>query len=95
MTRVAETMDLGGWLTLQQASELYGVKRARLRRAALEGRLKATKVGVGSRMPWVVRPHDLEQFLRTSHRGRRRTEDRDSPELMSKDKPSGSVFNRR
>ncbi|MGH2351170.1 MAG: hypothetical protein ACRDJN_06095, partial [Chloroflexota bacterium] len=46
-----------------------GVKRDRLRRATLEGRLRAHKVGRGSRMPWLVRPEEVERFLRESRPG--------------------------
>ncbi len=73
MGRVAVSDDkLDGWLTLAEAAERYEVKRDRLRRATLEGRLPAHKVGAGTRMPWLVRPQDVEYFVRESRRGRKR-----------------------
>lgn len=68
-------VGLDGWLTLAEAAACYGVKRDRLRRATLEGRLPAHKVGTGTRMPWLVRPEEVEQFLRESRRGRKRHTD--------------------
>jgi excisionase family DNA binding protein len=64
--------ELVDWLTLADAADRYGIKRDRLRRAALEGRLPAHKVGSGSRMPWLVRREDVERFLRESRPGRKR-----------------------
>lgn len=61
--------DLSGWLTLAEAAGRYGVKRDRLRRATLEGRLRGHKVGAGSRMPWLVQPGEVERFLRDTRKG--------------------------
>jgi excisionase family DNA binding protein len=69
---VVSDEKLDGWLTLAEAAERYEVKRDRLRRATLEGRLPAHKVGTGTRMPWLVRPQDVEYFVRKSRRGRKR-----------------------
>lgn len=63
------------WLTLAEAASRYEVKRDRLRRATLEGRLPAHKVGTGTRMPWLVRAEDVERYVRESHRGRKRLTD--------------------
>jgi excisionase family DNA binding protein len=63
------TEEFSGWITLAEAAERFGVKRDRLRRATLEGRLRAHKVGSGSRMPWLVRPEEMERFLRDTRRG--------------------------
>ncbi len=61
--------ELAGWLTLAEAGARYSVKRDRLRRATLEGRLPAHKVGEGKSLPWLVRAADVEQYLRESRRG--------------------------
>jgi excisionase family DNA binding protein len=62
--------ELDGWLTIAEAAQRYGVKRDRLQRAAMQGRLRARKVGSGLRMPWLVRSDDVQRFLRESRRGR-------------------------
>jgi excisionase family DNA binding protein len=58
---------LGDWLTLAEAAERLGAKHDRLRRAAVEGRLQARKLGRSGL--WLVRPGDVEHFLKTSRRG--------------------------
>src|ERR671931_24824 len=66
------TMDgtvFEGWITLPEAAARYGVKRERLQRAAMEGRLPGRKLGAGKSHPWLVRPGDVERFLRESRRG--------------------------
>ena len=71
-----DAAELAGWLTLAEAAERYGVKRERLRRATLEGRLPAHKVGTGKSLPWLVKPQELERFLRESRRGPKRRGER-------------------
>lgn len=61
--------EFAGWVTLAEAAERYGVKRERLRRATLEGRLPAHKVAAGKSLPWLVKPGEVERFLRESRRG--------------------------
>jgi excisionase family DNA binding protein len=58
-----------GWLTVAAAAQRFGVKRDRLQRAAMEGRLRARKLGEGRSHPWLVRPEEVERFLRESRRG--------------------------
>jgi len=58
-----------GWLTMAEAADKYVVKRDRLRRASLEGRLPTRKIGVGARMPLLVREADVERFLAESRKG--------------------------
>lgn len=59
-------------LTVAEAAARFGVTRARLQRAAMEGRLPAHKVGAGKSHPWLVHPDDVERFLRESQRGPKR-----------------------
>ena len=59
----------GKTLTIPDAARRYGVKRDRLQRAAMEGRLRAEKLGDGRSHPWLVHPEDVEHFLATSRRG--------------------------
>ncbi|MBI3970635.1 MAG: helix-turn-helix domain-containing protein [Chloroflexi bacterium] len=61
--------EFAGWLTLAEAAERYGLKRERLRRATLKGRLPAHKIGAGKSLPWLVKPEEVERFLRESRRG--------------------------
>lgn len=67
---------LGDWLTLAEAAERFGAKHDRLRRAAVEGRLPARKLGRTG--VWLVRPGDVEHFLKTSRRGPRPGAGRDT-----------------
>jgi excisionase family DNA binding protein len=60
---------LGDLLTLDEAAALYGVRHDRLRRAAWDGRLVARKLGRTG--VWLVRPADVEHYLKTSRRGPR------------------------
>lgn len=60
---------LGDWLTLAEAAERFGAKHDRLRRAAVEGRLPARKLGRTG--VWLARPGDVERFVKTSRRGPR------------------------
>lgn len=69
---VARGQDTPALLTLAVAAARFGVQRDRLQRAALAGRLPAQKVGPGRSHPWLVRPEDVERFLRESHRRRKR-----------------------
>ena len=62
-------MAVDDWMTLATAAERYAVKRDRLERAALEGRLHARKLGTGKTMPWLVKAEEVERFLRESRRG--------------------------
>ena len=62
---------LDGWLTIAAAAERYSVKRDRLQRAAMEGRLPGRKLGSGKSHPWLVKPEDVERFLAQSRRGRK------------------------
>jgi excisionase family DNA binding protein len=62
-------MAVDDWMTLATAAERFGVKRDRLERAALEGRLHARKLGAGKTMPWLVKADEVERFLRESRRG--------------------------
>ncbi len=56
-------------MTLEQAAKLFDVKHDRLKRAAWQGRLPATKIGEGRTSTYVVKPEDVETFIRTSRRG--------------------------
>ena len=70
---------IDGWLTLPEAAARYGVKRERLQRAAMEGRLRGLKLGTGKSHAWLVRTEDVERFLRESRRGpKRRATDADN-----------------
>ena len=60
---------MDGWVTLPDAAESFGVKHDRLRRAALEGRLKGQKIGPGRKGVWLVRPADVEQYLAETRKG--------------------------
>jgi excisionase family DNA binding protein len=60
---------LESWMTLAEAAERYRIKHDRLRRAAIEGRLPARKVGSKTGNPWLVQAADVETFLRESKRG--------------------------
>lgn len=55
--------DLGGWLTLDQAAERYGVPRERLVQAADEGKMAVRRVGSGHGESWLVQPDQVEHFL--------------------------------
>src|SRR5690349_19431347 len=46
-------MAVDDWMTLATAAARFGVKRDRLERAALEGRLRGRKLGAGKTMPWL------------------------------------------
>jgi hypothetical protein len=59
-------------LTLAAAAARWGVKRDRLQRAAMEGRLPAQKVGEGKSCPWLVKPMDVVRFITESRRGPKR-----------------------
>lgn len=56
-------------MTLEQAARAFKCRRDRLKRAAWQGRLPATKIGEGRTSTYVVRPEDVAEFLRTSRRG--------------------------
>src|SRR3954454_15106872 len=49
-----------GYISLKEAAERYGVQHDRLRRATYEGRLLGMREGPH----WMVRPSELERFLR-------------------------------
>lgn len=53
-------------LTLKEAAAKVGGNAATLRRAAIQGRLKAQKRG----RDWFVAPSDLEEFAKTYTPGR-------------------------
>ncbi len=55
--------ELGGWLTLPEAAERYGIGLDELRRAADEGRVAVRRVGNDSGAPWLVQPEQMEQLL--------------------------------
>lgn len=56
-------------ITVAEAAQRYSVTRTRLQRAAMEGRLPAEKLGRGRSHRWLVRPEDIERFLRESRHG--------------------------
>jgi hypothetical protein len=61
-----------GWMTLAEAARRYGVKRDRLRRAALDGRLAVERVMAEHETRpalYLVQPADVERFLRESKPG--------------------------
>ncbi|MGH2351303.1 MAG: helix-turn-helix domain-containing protein [Chloroflexota bacterium] len=60
---------LGELLTLEAAAARFQVKRDRLRRATLEGRLRAVKLGSRRTHPWLVRPDDVAAYLRDTRKG--------------------------
>ena len=66
-------------VTLIAAAEHFGVKRDRLKRAALDGRLPAFKVAAGLRMPYVVKLSDVAAFL-ASDKSRRGPKKKASPQ---------------
>lgn len=63
-------------MTLEQAAKTYAVAHARLKRAAWQGRLAATKLGEGRTSAYIVKGADVEAFLRTSRRGPKGKADR-------------------
>ncbi|HZG69021.1 MAG TPA: helix-turn-helix domain-containing protein, partial [Herpetosiphonaceae bacterium] len=56
-----------GYISLKEAAEHYGVQHDRLRRATYEGRLLGTRDG----HHWMVRPSEVERFLREHGRAPR------------------------
>lgn len=50
-------------MTLEQAAAAFGVQRDRLKRAAWQGRLRATKIGEGRTSAYVVKAADVRAFL--------------------------------
>lgn len=56
-----------GYISLKAAAEQYGVQHDRLRRATYEGRLIGTREG----QHWMVRPSEVERFLREQGRAPR------------------------
>lgn len=66
-------------LTLMEAADRFGVKRDRLKRAALDGRLSALKVTGGLRMPYMVKASDVAAFL-ASDKSRRGPKKKASPQ---------------
>ncbi|MGH2352586.1 MAG: helix-turn-helix domain-containing protein [Chloroflexota bacterium] len=71
MSQEPSTPENLGWLTIAEAARRYDVKRDRLQRAAMEGRLPARKLGPGKRMPWLLRPENVEEFLYKRRRKQR------------------------
>lgn len=58
-------------MLLAEAAQKYGASLERLKKAARRGLLPATKLGGGLTVPYVVRPEDVEHYLKTSRRGRK------------------------
>ena len=54
----------GEWLTLAQAAERFGCDRGALQEACLRGTLPARKPFPHRTAPWLVRPRDVEAYLR-------------------------------
>jgi hypothetical protein len=80
--------ELDGWLTLPAAAERFGLKHDRLRRATLEGRLKARKLGEGRAGMWLVRAENVEAYLRETRKGPKpRSQAAEGPEATSADTP--------
>ncbi len=50
-------------MTLEQAAAAFGVQRDRLKRAAWQGRLRATKIGAGRTSAYLVKAEDVRAFL--------------------------------
>jgi excisionase family DNA binding protein len=50
-------------MTLEQAAATFGVRRDRLKRAAWQGRLRATKIGDGRTSAYLVTEADVRAFL--------------------------------
>lgn len=71
---------LEGWLTLHDAAARFGVKRDRLKRASWQGRLTTRKVGTGAKDQVMVKPDEVERFVRESRRGRPRRVTPPAPE---------------
>ena len=59
-------------MTLEQAAKAFRCRRDRLKRAAWQGRLPATKIGEGRTSTYVVKPEDVAEYLRTTRRGPKR-----------------------
>jgi hypothetical protein len=58
--------DRGGWLTLEEAVERYGVSQERLQQAIDEGKIAARHTGPvmpETREAWLVQPDQVERFL--------------------------------
>lgn len=51
-------------LTLREAAAASGTAAGTLRKAADDGRLRATKLGPGARAPWVTTLDDVQTYLR-------------------------------
>lgn len=63
--------EMEGYMTLVEMASRYGLKSADgLRRQAILGKLKATKVGTGRHAVWVVREEDAEHYA-AEHLGKR------------------------
>jgi len=59
-----------GYMTLVEMAARYGLKSADgLRRQAIRGTLKATKIGTGRHAVWVVREEDAERYA-SDHLGK-------------------------
>lgn len=83
-TVVIETV--GGYVTLQTASELFNVQRERLQVACWRGSLPGKRAGGsdGKPGPWYVHPGDVARYLATTLRGvsNRRRADETSPQRL-------------
>lgn len=58
--------DRGGWLTLTEAAEQYGIPKERLVQAADAGKIAVRKVGPvapAMREAWLVQPDQVQQLL--------------------------------
>lgn len=68
-------------MTLEQAAAAFGVQRGRLKRAAWQGRLRATKIGEGRTSAYLVTEVDVRAFLASdgSRRGPKRKRSPEAP----------------
>lgn len=79
-----EGMD--GYMTLVEMASRYGLKSADgLRRQAILGVLKASKVGTGRHAVWVVREEDAERYA-AEHLGKRGFASADHPHFGTRPK---------
>ena len=61
--------DLGGWLTLPEAAQRYGLTEGFLRQAADDGRIAVRRVGDEGRGPWLVQLEQIDRLLEEAPAG--------------------------
>jgi hypothetical protein len=87
---------IGGYLSLGQAAELFGITEVRLRKAVERGHLPTMKSGPGAKAFHLVRIADVTKYLDTGYLRRRRdprsmaTQPRSPRGTWARSRPPGS-----